>query len=132
MSTVADQETKRLAPDLETTLDVLLVVTSSLQLGAVATRLAGRRRPALALAGTNTALALALSLMEYRQVLQGHAGMEPGRAAFFVLPTAAAIAAGMGLGKRKESGWLFWPVWLWNFVMIYALVVFRLFFRVSF
>jgi hypothetical protein len=121
-----------LVADLETTLDVLLVVTGSLQLGAVATRLAGRRRAALALAGTNTALALALSLMEYRQFLQGHEGMEAGRAVFFVLPVAAAVAAGIGLAKRTGSGWLFWPVWLWNFAMIYALVVFRFFFRFYF
>jgi len=111
---------------------VLLVVTSSLQLGALATRITGRSRAALALAATNNALALALSLMEYRQVLQGHEGLEPWRAVFFALPMAAAVAAGMGLAKRKESGWLFWPVWLWNFAMIYALVVFRFFFRVSF
>jgi hypothetical protein len=45
---------------------------------------------------------------------------------------AAAVATTIGPAKRKESGWLFWPVWLWNFAMIYSLVGLRFFFRLYF
>ena len=48
---------------------VLLVVTGSLQLGALATRLASFKRAALIIAGTNTALALAFSLMIFAEFL---------------------------------------------------------------
>ena len=57
---------------LDTPLDVLVVVTASLQLGALGTRVAKRRRAAFAMAGTNTALALAFSLMIFVEFLQSH------------------------------------------------------------
>ena len=50
---------------LDPLLNVLLVVTGSLQVGALATRIAGRKRVALAMAGTNAALALALTLQDF-------------------------------------------------------------------
>jgi len=116
---------------LETPLDVLLVVTSSLQLGALGTRVAKRRRAALALAGTNTALASAFSLMIFVEFLQSHERREFWETALLlvllVLQVAAAVAVAIGLAKRRESGWLFWPVWLWNFVMVYELVRLRFF-----
>ena len=128
MTTVADEEAKSL--DLESQLTVLLVVTCSLQLGALATRVAKRWRAALAMAGTNTALSFAFSLMILAEFLQSRERMKPWLAVLLllVLQVAAAVAAAIGLAKRKESGWLFWPVWLWNFVMVYELVRLRFFF----
>ena len=126
MITVAGREAKSL--HLELPLNVLLVVTCSLQLGALATRVARRKRAALAMAGTNTALAFAFSLLIFAEFLQSHEKREPWLAVLLVLPVAAAVAAAIGLAKRRESGWLFWPVWLWNFVMIYELVRLRFFF----
>ena len=117
---------------LDAPLDVLLVVTGSLQLGALATRVAGRKRAALAMAATNAALALAFSLMIFAEFLRSHERMELGPAVILALQVAAAVAAAIALAKRTESGWLFWPVWLWNFVMVYALVRLRFFFRVYF
>ena len=128
--TVPDEEAKSLG--LDTPLDVLLVVTGSLQSGALGTRVAKRRRAALALAGTNTALAFAFSLMIFAEFLQSHERREFWEAVLLVLllvlQVAAAVAAAIGLAKRRESGWLFWPVWLWNFVMVYELVRLRFFF----
>ena len=127
--TVPDEEAKSLG--LDTPLDVLLVVTGSLQLGALGTRVAKRKRAALAMAGTNTALALAFSLMIFAEFLQSHERRELWEAVLLVLllvlQMAAAVAAAIGLAKRRESGWLFWPVWLWNFVMVYELVRLRFF-----
>ena len=117
---------------LDTPLDVLVVVTASLQLGALGTRVAKRRRAALAMAGTNTALALAFSLMIFVEFLQSHERREFWEVVLLVLllvlQVAAAVAAAIGLAKRRESGWLYWPVWLWNFVMVYELVRLRFFF----
>ena len=113
---------------MDTLLNVLLVVTCSLQLGALTTRVAGRKRASLAMAGTNTALALAFSLLIFAEFLQSHERLDLRLAVFLVLQGAAAVAAAIGLAKRRESGWLFWPVWLWNFVLIYELVRLRLFF----
>ena len=50
-------------------LNVLLAVTGSLQLGAVATRIAGRKHAALAMAGANAALALELTLLIFGAAL---------------------------------------------------------------
>ena len=126
MTTVADEEAKSL--ELETQFTVLLVVTCSLQLGALATRVAKRRRAALAMAGTNTALSFAFSLMTFAEFLQSRERMKFLLAVLLVPQWAAAVAATIGLAKRRESGWLFWPVWLWNFVMVYELVRLRFFF----
>jgi uncharacterized membrane protein YoaK (UPF0700 family) len=127
--TVPDEEVKSLG--LDAPLDVLLVVTGSLQLGALGTRVAKRRRAALALAGTNTALAFAFSLMIFAEFLQSHERREFWETVLLVvllvLQVAAAVAVAIGLAKRRESGWLFWPVWLWNFVMVYELVRLRFF-----
>lgn len=128
--TVTNQEAKRLALDPQ--LNVLLVVTGCLQLGALATRVVGRKRAALAMAGTNTALAFAFSLVIFAEFLLSHDRMELGPAILFALQVAATVVAAIGLAKRRESGWLFWPVWFWNFVMIYGLVRLRFFFRVYF
>ena len=99
-----------------------------MQLGALATRVTRHKRAALALAGTNTALAFVFSLMIFAEFLQSHERMKPLLAVLLVPQWAAAVAAAIGLAKRRESGWLFWPVWLWNFVMIYELVRLRFFF----
>ena len=113
-------------------LNVLLVVTGFLQLGALATRIAGRKRAALAMAGANAALALALTLLIYAGALSSRERIDVAAALFMALETAASGAAVFGLAKRRESGWLFWPVWLCNFVMVYALVFLRFFFRLTF
>jgi hypothetical protein len=117
---------------LDPELNVLLVVTGFLQLGALATRIAGRKRAALAMAGANAALALALTLLISVGALTSREKIGAAIALFVALGAAAAGAAAIGLAKRRESGWLFWPVWLWNFVMVYALVYMRFFFRVYF
>ena len=113
---------------MEPVFTVLLVVTSGLQLGALAARFAKRNRAALALAAANTALAFAFSVMIFVEILQSHEKRDHWLAIFFVLPVAAAVAAAIGLIKPRESGWLFWPVWLWNCVMVYELVRLRFFF----
>jgi hypothetical protein len=107
-------------------LNVLLVVTGCLQLGALVTRMAGRRHAALAMAGANAALALVLTLL----IISGGEKIDAAIAVFVGLEATAAGTAAIGLAKRKESGWLFWPMWLWNFLMVYALVRLRFFFRV--
>ena len=119
---------------LDPTLSVLLVVTSSVQLGALATRIARRKLSALAMAGANAALALALTLLIFGRPLVNGRKLDAAPAVFGVgaLALAAAVAAAIGLVKRSESGWLFWPVWLWNFVMVYALVYMKFFFRLVF
>lgn len=116
--------------ELETQFTVLLVVTCCLQLGALAMRVTKRSRAAFAMAGTNTALSFAFSLMIFAEFLQSRERMKPWLLVLVVLTlqVAAAVAAVIGLAKRRESGWLFWPVWLWNFVMIYELVRLRFFF----
>ena len=129
MTTVAE-EAKSLG--LDAPLDVLLVVTGFLQLGALATRVARCKRAALTMAGTNAALALAPSLVIFAEFLQSHERIELGPVVLFALQVAAGVAAAIGIAKRRESGWLFWPVWLWNFAMIYALVYLRFFFRLYF
>ena len=113
-------------------LNVLLVVTGSLQLGALATRIAGRKHAALAMVGANATLALALSLLIFGGALASREKIDTASAAFVPLEAAAVGAAAIGLAKRRESSWLFWPVWLWNFAMVYALVRLRFFFRVYF
>lgn len=128
--TTVGEEAKSLG--LDAPLNVLLVVTGSLQLGALATRLARCRRAALIMAGTNTALALAFSVMIFAEFVQSHERIELGPVVLFALQVAAGVAAAVGLAKRRESGWLFWPVWLWNVAMIYALVRLRFFFHVYF
>lgn len=117
---------------LDTGLDVLLVVTGSLQLGAIATRIAGRKRAALAMAEANAALALALTLLDVVVLMRSTEKMELAQAVILALAVAAAVAPIMGLAKRRESGWLFWPVWLWNFVMVYVLIKLRFFLHVYF
>lgn len=118
---------------LDPELNVLLVVTGFLQLGALATRIAGRKRAALAMAGANAALALALTLLISGGALASREKIDTATAAVFVaLEAAAAGAAAIGMAKRRESGWLFWPVWFWNFVMVYVLVRLRFFFRLYF
>lgn len=73
------------------------------------------------------AKALALTLFGF------WGGPRRENAVFGALQAAAAGVAAIGLAKRRESGrWLFWPVWLWNFVMVYALVYLKFFFRVYF
>ncbi|MGA7623340.1 MAG: hypothetical protein WB630_01830 [Candidatus Acidiferrales bacterium] len=111
-------------------LNVLLAVTGFLQLGALATRIAGRKRAALAMAGANAALALALTLLISGGALMSREKIGASTALFVALEATAAGAAAVGLAKRRESGWLFWPVWLWNFV--YALVRLRFFLRLYF
>ena len=113
-------------------LNVLLAVTGSLQLGAVATRITGRKHAALAMVGANAALALALTLLIFGAALASREKIDAATAVFVALEAAAAGAAAFGLAKRRESSWLFWPVWVWNFVMVYVLVQFRFFFRVYF
>jgi uncharacterized membrane protein YhaH (DUF805 family) len=81
------------------------------------------------MAGTNAALALAFSLMDFPSSWRSHESRELWPVVLFALALAAALATAIGLAKRRESGWLFWPVWLWNFVMIYVLVYLRFFFR---
>jgi tellurite resistance protein TehA-like permease len=134
MATVAGEEAKRL--HLDTPLNVLLVLSVSLQLGALATHVTGRKLAALAMAGMNTALALAFTFMIFAEFLRSHERRQPGDVALLLLEVAvavaAAVAAAIGLAKRRKSGWLFWPVWLWNFVMIYFLVYLRFFFRIYF
>jgi hypothetical protein len=117
---------------LDPELNVLLVVVGFLQLGALATRIAGRKRAALATAGANATLALALTLLIYSGALASREKIDAAAALFVALEAAAAGAAAIGLAKRRESGWLFWPVWLWNFVMVYALVSLRFFLRLTF
>jgi hypothetical protein len=117
---------------LDPLLNVLLVVTGSLQVGALATRIAGRKRVALAMAGTNAALALALTLQDFVVFMRSNQKMDLAEAALLALAVAAAGAAAIGLAMRRESVWLFWPVWLWNFGMIYMLIDLRFFFRVYF
>jgi hypothetical protein len=117
---------------LDLLLNVLLVVTGSLQLGALATRIAGRKHAALVMAGANAALALALTLLIAGGALANREKIDASTAAFVALAAAAAGAAAVGLAKRRESGWLFWPVWLWNLLMVYALVHLRFFFRLYF
>ena len=113
-------------------LNVLLVVTGSLQVGALATRIAGRKRAALAMAGANAALALALTLLISGGALVNREKIDAATPVFVALEAAPAGAAAIGLTKLRESGWLFWPVWLWNFVMVWALVYLRFFFRLVF
>lgn len=108
------------------------MVTGSLQSAALATRLARCKRSALALAAANVALALVFSLTIFAEFLHSHERLEFRPAVYFVLQVAATFAAAVGLANRKESGWLFWPVWLWNFALIFALVYLRFFFRVYF
>jgi hypothetical protein len=117
---------------LDPWLNVLLAVTGSLQLGAVATRIAGRKHAALAMAGANAALGLALALLIFGAALASREKTDAATAVVVALEATAAGAAAIGLAKRRESGWLFWPVWVWNFVMVYGLVRFRFFFRVYF
>ena len=117
---------------LDPLLNALLVVTGSLQVGALATRLAGRKRVALAMAGTNAALALALALLDFVVLMRSNQKMELADAAPLALAVTAAGAAAIGLAKQRESVWPFWLVWLWNFGMIYLLIYLRFFFRVYF
>jgi hypothetical protein len=111
---------------LEPTLSVSLVVTGSLQLGALVTRIAGRKQAALGIAGANAVLGLALTLFGF------WGGPARENVVFGALEAAVAGAVAIGLARRRESGWLFWPVWLWNFVIVYALVYLKFFFRVYF
>ena len=113
-------------------LNVLLAAAGFVQLGALATRIAGPKRAALAMAGANAVLALALTLLIFGGALTSREKIGAASALFVVLEAAAAGAAAIGLAKRRESGWLFWPVWLWNFAMVYALVRLRFFFRLYF
>ena len=113
-------------------LDVLLAVTGALQLGALATRVIGRRRAALLMAGANAVLGFALSLMVLAGAVGSHERMELTLIVLVALQVAAAVASTVGWIKRREPGWVFWPVWLWNFAMIYALVRLRFFFRLYF
>jgi hypothetical protein len=117
---------------LDPPLNVLLVVTVSLQLGAVATRVAGRKLVALAMAGANAALAFAFALMILAEILRNHERIEFWPDVLLALAVTAAVASAIGLAKRSESGWLLWAVWLWNFVMIGYLVDIRFFFRLVF
>jgi hypothetical protein len=117
---------------LDPWLNVLLAVTGSLQLGAVATRIAGRKHAALAMAGANAALALALTLLIFGALLANREKIDAPTVVFVALQGAAAGAAAIGLAKRRESSWLYWPAWVWNFVMVYFLVHLRFFFRVHF
>jgi tellurite resistance protein TehA-like permease len=117
---------------LDPQLDVLLVVTGSLQLGAPATRAARCNRAALAMSGTNAALALAFCVVIFAEFLRNHERTELWPAVVFALQVAATVATAIGVAKRIGSGWLFWPVWLWNFALIYALVYLRFFFRIYF
>ena len=117
---------------MDPVLNVLLAVTGFLQLGALATRIAGRKRAALGMAGANAALALALTLLVFVGALGSREKIDAAAVLFMAPEAAAAGAAAIGLAKRTETGWLFWPVWLWNFVMVYALVRLRFFFRLTF
>ncbi len=128
--TTVGEEAKSLG--LDAPLNVLLVVTGSLQLGALGTRLARCKCAAFIMVGTNTALTLAFSLMIFAESLQSHERIELGPVVLLALQVAAGVVAAVGLAKRRESGWLFWPAWLWNFAMIYALVRLRFFFHVYF
>lgn len=130
MTTVAYEEAKSV--HLDPLLNLLLVVTVSLQLGAVATRVAGHKRVALAMAGTNAALAFAFALMILAEMLRNHGRFELWPDVLLVLAVCAAVASAIGLAKRSESGWLLWPVWLWNFVLIGYVVHMRFFFRLVF
>jgi hypothetical protein len=82
------------------------------------------------MAGANALVALALALFIFIGPLTNGQKPEAIAALIVALEVAATAAAAIGLAKRTESGWLFWPVWLWNFVMIYGLVYMRFFFRI--
>lgn len=116
--------------EMETEFTVLLVLTCSLQLGALAARVSKHRLAAFVMAGANTALSFAFSLMIFAEFLQSRERMKPWLvvSVLFALQVAAVVAAAIGLIKRRDSGWLFWPVWLSNFVMIYELFHLRFFF----
>jgi hypothetical protein len=70
-----------------------------------------------------------LTLLISGGALMSREKIDASTALFVALEATAAGAAAVGLAKRRESGWLFWPVWLWNFVMVYALVRLRFFLR---
>ena len=113
-------------------LNVLLAVTGSLQLGSLATRIAGRKHAALVMVGANAALALVSTLLIFGAALTSREKIDAATAVFVALEAATAGVAAIGLAKRRDSDWLFWPVWAWNFVMVYVLVQLRFFFRVYF
>jgi hypothetical protein len=117
---------------LDPELNLLLVVTGFLQLGALATRITGRKRAALVMAAVNAAIALALTLFISVGALTSRERIHVVNALFVTVEVGVAGAAAIGLAKRKESGWLFWTVWLWNFVMVYALVRVRFFLQLTF
>lgn len=117
---------------MDPVLNGLLVVTGAVQLGALATHIAGRKRAALAMAGANAALALVFALVIFGGALAHRENIDTPNAVIMTLAVAAAAGAAIGLIKRKESGWLFWPVWVWNFAMIYVLVRLRFFFQLTF
>lgn len=129
MATVANEGASL---GLDFYLNLLLVVIGSLQLGALVTQVAGRKRVALAMAGTNAAITVALCIVVLVGFLRNHGRFELLPTVFVVLNVAAATAAAIGLAMRRESDWLFWPVWLWNFVLLYLLVQLRFFFHLTF
>ena len=84
---------------LDPQLNVLLVVTGSLQLGALATRIGGRKHAALAMAGANAALALALTLLISYGVLANTEKIDAATAVFVALEAVPAGAAAIGLAS---------------------------------
>ena len=90
------------------------------------------RKGALRQRSSNAAVALGLTLLTSVGLLTSMEKIDAAFAVFVALEAAATGASAIGPAKRRESGWLFWPVWLWNFVMVYGLVRLRFFFRLYF
>jgi hypothetical protein len=105
-------------------LNLLLAASGGLQAAALALRAAGKHRAALWLAGSNAGLALGMALLFFIALAKAkpweHLG--PVEIAFVGVEAAAVLAAAVGLARRSASGWLFWPVWGWNFTFAVALL----------
>ena len=112
-------------------LDLLLSCTCGLQLAGLWLRLSRQNQTALWTAGSNATIALALSV-----IALGGSGSPQGWKMFLAgvvaLQCACLITVATGVIVRRLAGILFWPVWLWNFHLIYVLVRVRFFFRVYF
>ncbi len=112
-------------------LDLLLCCTSGLQLSGLWLRLSRRNLTALWTAGSNVTIALALSVI----ALGGSGSPERWKtlvAGVVAFECASLTAVATGVIVRRLAGILFWPVWLWNFHLIYVLVRVRFFFHVYF
>ncbi len=106
----------------------MLVVTGSLQVGALVTRIAGRKHagsPARHGRSQRGAGACVDPVWFLGRPAQGECriwGAASGR----------GRCGSHWTSKAERIRLVFWPVWLWNFVMVYALVYLKFFFRVYF